>query len=461
MPLPEDRFDRVDAPELWWLHHLARRLDARRPLFDKYERYYAGDHPLLFASEKFRKAFGGLFSEFASNFMPLVVDAVEERLNVEGFRFGPDAEADMDAWRIWQVNQLDADSQVAHTESLINGMSYAMVWPEDDEPKITVEHPTQTIIGYAAGDRRRRLAALKKWLDDSGHVYATLYLPDNVWKFKSDVRGKNGAWPLASSIRWIERGVAGETFPIDNPLKVVPVVELPNRPRLLLPGQSEIKDAIPLQDAINKELADMLVASEFVAFRQRWVTGYEIPRDPKTNQPIEEFKAAIDRLWAVEDKDVTFGEFGETNLEQYVRVVQDLVQHVATQTRTPPHYFYLKGQMPSGESIKSAETGLVTKARRKMRHFGEGWEEIMRLAFAVKGDSARQDIATVETIWGDPESRTEGEHVDAVMKKKALDVPRKQLWEDLGYSPTQIERFEKMLADDRALLGPAPAPADA
>ena len=208
-------------------------------------------------------------------------------------------------------------------------------------------------------------------------------------------------------------------------------------------GASEIQQVIPVQDAINKILLDMLVASEFGSFRQRWVTGMEIPRDPETSQPVEPFKAAVDRLWMSENPAVKFGEFNQTDLAPYVKSVEMLVQHIASQTRTPPHYFYLSGQFPSGESIKSAETGLVAKARRKMRHLSESWEEVMRLAFDVD-DDARAGFTEAETIWADPESRTEGEHADATLKKRALGVPLQQLWVDLGYSPQEIERFRQM-----------------
>ena len=141
------------------------------------------------------------------------------------------------------------------------------------------------------------------------------------------------------------------------------------------------------------------------------------------------------------------------------------VQHIASQTRTPPHYFFLGGNFPSGDAIKSAETGLVAKARRKMRFFGEGWEEVMRLAFKVL-DDPRGDITSTETIWADPEYRSEAELADALIKRSALGVPRQQLWEDAGYSQTQISRFKAFEAEDalnNILSGPAvpqnPAPA--
>ena len=127
-----------------------------------------------------------------------------------------------------------------------------------------------------------------------------------------------------------------------------------------------------------------------------------------------------------------------------------LVQHVASQTRTPPHYFYLSGQFPSGESIKSAETGLVAKVLRKERFYGEAWEEVIRLAFGVEGDDRKAADYTAEVIWADPESRTESEHVDAVMKKAALGIPMEQIYEDLGYSQTTIRRFEAMRAREQA-----------
>ena len=44
------------------------------------EAYYDGEHPLQFATAKFREAFGNLFSAFADNWCEIVVDAPVERL---------------------------------------------------------------------------------------------------------------------------------------------------------------------------------------------------------------------------------------------------------------------------------------------------------------------------------------------------------------------------------------------
>jgi hypothetical protein len=73
--------------------------------------------------------------------------------------------------------------------------------------------------------------------------------------------------------------------------------------------------------------------------------------------------------------------------------------------------------------------------------FGDAWEEMIRLGFGVLDDD-RSKIRTSKTIWADPEVRSESEHIDSVLKRKALAIPPQQLWEDAGYSPSQIDRFE-------------------
>ena len=94
-----------------------------------------------------------------------------------------------------------------------------------------------------------------------------------------------------------------------------------------------------------------------------------------------------------------------------------------------------------------------------MRFFGESWEEVMRLCFKVLNDP-RGDVQDSETVWADPEYRSESELADALVKRSSIGVPRQQLWEDAGYSQTQITRFRAMEADDSlaSLLNPAPTP---
>lgn len=470
------------------IDRLSKRLEARRPHLEKLDRYYDGEHDLLFATERFRKAFGGLFHEFADNWCELVVDAVEERLSVTGFRVGDAAEADGEAWRIWQANGLDAESQVGVTNALVHGAGYVMVGPGEDPatPLITIEDAHEVIIDHDPALRRRRRSALKRYRDlDQGLEFATLWTPNRIWRFQAAASGthhlhsgpSHHAWgddqhgtSRSHGLRWVRREIEGRPWPEINDCGEVPIVPLYNRPRgrpgkLNTWGVSEIRGMIPTQNAVNKLFLDLLVAGEFQGFPQRWATGLLADDEDNTSgadggasafeRRVERFVGGASTMFTVEDTDTKFGQFPHADLGNFVAAIEMAVQHIASQTRTPPHYFYLSGNFPSGESIKSAETGLVAKARRKMRHFGESWEEVMRLAGKVAGIDDLANAISMEAMWADPESRSEGQRVDALLKLDTLGVPKPQLWEDAGYSPEQIARFETLRVQQSLLGGSA------
>jgi Phage portal protein, SPP1 Gp6-like len=429
-----------------WRDNLLAGLAARQKDITTCDAYYSGEHKLLFATAKFREAFGLLFSAFSDNWCDLVVDASAERLRVDGFRFGDDEKGDQDAWDLWQRNGLDAESELAHTESIKLGCSYALVGPDDGgEPTIQIEAPTKAIVAVDPANGRQRLAGLRNWTDEWGTEHVVLYLPGEVVWWSRD--GDRKSW---------EEGVGSGK----NPIGVVPLVPLPNAPTLReRQGRSDIKRVIPLQDAVNKLCADMIVASEYAAFPQRWLTGVDIPvypeGDPQAGQPLPSFtgrfKAGGGVVWAVEEMQAAFGSFPVSDLTIYVRAIEMLIQHIAAQTRTPPHYLLgAMGSFPSGESLKATETGLVAKVRRKQLAFGEGWEEAMRLAFMLAGDP-RADDWDCETIWMNPESRQTAEVTDAAVKMSSIGVPRPALWEYIGFTPQQIERWIAQGAD---VVGP-------
>lgn len=428
-----------------WLTVLCARLDAQTLQVAVPEAYYAGDHPLQFATSKFKEAFGNLFSAFADNWCPIVVDAPVERLKIIGFRQGQDV--NNDAWEIWQKNALDIESVIAHTEAGKCGKCYLLVDPNEGEPRISVEHPSQVIVATDPGDRRKRLAALKRWQDDDGRLLATLYLPDYVFKFQSD---KAVAMAGVGPVEWDAREGSGS-----NPFGVVPVISLDNSPSLLYGGESDLKPAIPIQNAINKLCTDMLVASEFGAFRQRVLTGVEIPRDPETGRPLgrSEIVAAMSRLWTFESTDAKVYDLNPTDLKNFVQAVEMFKADLAAQTRTPPHYLLGQVVNASGDALKVAEAGLDSKCRRKILYFSDPWEEGMALALWAK-NGKKVEASDVETLWAEPGRTSLGELVDASVKKRTLGVPLEMLWLEMGYTPEQIQDMKRLAGlPDRPPIG--------
>lgn len=459
--MPEDNRDPMKV-----LRKLHAELVRRRPVIEKAESYYDGAHNLAFAGEKFLEAFGGLFHAFSDNWCGVVVNAPEERMEVQGFRVNKSTTADDGAKRLWEANELDLQSGMGHLDGLISGAFYVTVWQGDDDktPEITVDSSTMTVVECHPKIRKRRTAALRAYLDDDGFEHAELFFPEAVYLFRSKSKRTDGIDPLRA--QWVVEDQLDVRENLDtsgkmaNPLGVVPVVEFLNMPRLTVSrragwaAHSELASVMPLQDAVNKLVADMLVASEFAAFPQRHLTGYEpddqLGADGKpTGQTLPpNFKSGPGKLWWLEEENAKFGQFEAADLSSSVTSIELMVQHIASISATPPHYLRASADRLSGESIKSAESGLVAKVRRKTRGWGAGWEEVMRLAGKIAEIPELAGAQQMETIWRDPETRTESEHVDAVSKKAGagLEVPAPQLWEELGYTPEQIARFPAMRA---------------
>lgn len=460
----------VHSPE-WWLKRLTGRLRKQQTTCKEYNDFFDGVQPLAFASWKFRETFGSRYGRLPANLMPLVVDAERERLVVQGFRFGNSSGGDKAAMKIWQDNDLDAESQIAHEVALVCGASYTMVSPG---PMITIEDPRSVVLETLPGNRRVREAALKTWFDDEGHIRAYLYLPDFIYKWRTEKPQNDASTIEYDAIGWDEWMDDEEDWPTINQLGVVPVVPLLNRPTLNGYGRSEIVPVMGNQNAINKIRFDALVASEFVAFPQRYAINIDIPVDEDTGKEIQPFRPGVDNLWATRrptpDEAIEyadrfprpeFGQFPAADLKPYIDMERQEVGLMASISRTP--YHYLLGEPssipPSGESIKSSEAALVKKVSGQSIHFGEGWEETMRLALRLTGQTtkARSDA---ETIWADPETRNEAARTDSILKQyQAGLLDDATALEALGYSQQQIERIMAAKAAARTAQS-TPPPTD-
>ena len=418
-----------------WLDLLERRLHERWSRWSVYDSYYEGDHRFSQWLANVQRAFtgtvlGNLLSGLTDNYMPLVVDAAAERLRVQGFRFGDDA--DNEAWDIWQRNGLDAQANMVHTEAIKLGEAYWMVQPNNGDPIITSEHPSQVIVAHAPGNRRIRLAALKKWKDDDGLTYANVYLPNAVYKYRSKEEPTQ-----RDRLNWVQI----EAGP--NTLGVVPVVPMPNNPSMLRGGKSDLgAGATSLQDLIEKTVADLVIGSEYHGLPQRVLLGVEAPRD-ENGRVIPFETAAKSRLWYFNNENAKAHEFSQADLEALRKSVDGFIGDLAAQTRIPIYYFRPQAiSNISAEALIGLDAGLVSKTDDKKDPFGEGHEETMRLAFkAINPEDPRAQATDAETIWADTESRSQAQVTDAVSKEVAMGLPFESALERLGYSPQNIDRI--------------------
>lgn len=437
---------------LWWLYRLLTRLKIEQPMLILLDDYYSGDHPLPeLRDEKVRAEFYRYLARSKSNFMRLVVDAQAQRTRLQGFRLADaTTSADKATWDLFEQNDMESELQIAWQVMLTQRRAYVSVWyppqrSSSTTPVIRIEDPTQTIVEYEPGDRTKRAAALKVWVDDwTGDMLANVYLPTAIHKFRFE---------QASRVRpftaWVEREPAQR-----NPLGVVPVFPLVNRPRLSRNGMSEIEDLLVIQDRINQTILGRQIAEHHAAFRQKWATGLEIPVDEDTGEPIQTFKSAIDTFWVNEDPTGKWGQFEAADLSNYGAPKESDIQDIAVISATPRHYFTVNGQAPSGDSMKSAETGLVAKVIDQTRTLKSAVREIAMVARQI----AALPAVMVDPIWGDPEYQTLGQLVDAQMKLFAGGIVSEDyVLEKIGETPATIDR-ERKARRTRQLAAIASAP---
>jgi hypothetical protein len=441
----------VGSP-LWWVKRLYAQLQEQQEAFDLYDAYYRGEAAVVsWLPEQAREEFRRLLALTKSNYMGLVVDSMVERMQVEGFRIGDTPAADAKTWDIWQANNLDSGFDQVLLESAIGGCAFMLVAPNPDRPElpfVTPEHPSQTTVAYEPGTGRRvRAAALKVWKDDwSDLLMATLYLPDRIYKFQAP--GNKMSGEQLPKPRWEPRRVRGEDWPARNPLGEVPVIEVANNPRMLGGGVSEIADVIAVQDRIAKTLADRLMTQDFGAFPQKWAIGFP---DQDSEGNANRVDVGRNRMVTSDIAETKFGQWDAAPLDPYSAAKREDVKDIASRTRTPAQYLLGEMSNVNGETLKASESGLVSKVRQRSRTTGQGAEDAASLARRVAGLASGPE--TIETIWRNPEFRTEGETVDALVKMQTLGVPQEALWERWGASQVEIARWRTM-ADEQAARDP-------
>jgi hypothetical protein len=432
------------------LPKLLQRISADHIQLRRLDQYYTGQQPLSFLSPEVSRAVSGRLRSLVVNWPRLVVNSLEERLDVDGFRLASDQPADKELWRIWQANDLDEGSQMAHVDALVHGRSYAIVWADPADPRtprITVESAEQMCVDFKPGTWEVA-SAVKCWAEDD-MAFANLYLSDAVLSYGAsmgpgtDLIAAPRAWELM------------EVIPHD--LGVVPVAPFLNRPRMThLYGESELTDILPLADAVNKLATDMMVSAEYHATPRRWATGIDLGDGEGSAERARETifqkwsRAEVSRVWTSDSQDTKFGQFPEASLENFVKGIEMLAAQISAISGLPPHYVGLMSQSnpASADAIRSAEASLVKRAKRKQRVFGGGWERVMRLALLVRDGRDDPALRTMETIWRDPQTPTWAQQVDAAVKLDTIGVPFRQNLETLGYTPTQIERAIETRNDD-------------
>ena len=370
------------------LERAYKALSGKRGGYDTLFDYYLGDQPLIYSAERLREVFQRLDSSFTQNWCGLVVDSVIERMNLKGLVVDAAHKAAHDELQaVWDANHIELDSDDAHTAALVTGESFVIVWPDETgATEVYYNDPRLCHVFYDAAHPRRKAFAVKWWQRDDGKLSMTLYYPDRLERYVSTTTTAN-----TTSANNFEADPDAPVGP--NPYGAVPVFHFR---RSLQAVTSELKSVLPLQDAVNKLLADMMVAAEFGAFRQRWIISNADNLGALKNSPAE--------IWDLPSGDgvgqqTQVGEFSATDLGNFLDSMDKLTNSIAVISRMPKHYFLSAGAGVSGEALLAMEAPLNGKAMKYQELFTPVWKEIAAFVLQLSGMSVEESEITA--VWDD------------------------------------------------------------
>lgn len=446
------------------------------PVYEEYQRYYGGEHRLAFSTEGYRQQFANMVKRLNANLAPAVISAFTDKLELTGFaeHTGSTAadsggqvaaeagEAD-EAWALWEDADLTLLADEVHDETEINGDGYVIVWPDEDgRAAFYANDATQCAARYNV-ERKDRIDLGAKLWREGAYWRLTLYYADRLEKYRTRTPDKSGTPPSKPAAFMPYKPDGDAEWPLYHEYGVVPMFHFPAGGKVGGRGISELRDVIPIQDALNKALADTIVAEEFGAYVQRWATGVEKKTkfDPETNAEVEveaDAEVGIRRILTASSEAARFGQFTPTDLGKFIELINAHFAIVGKLKGIPPHYwFQITGDFPSGESQRTAEGRLVKRVEKLQRRFGAIWARIVALGLLINGIG--DGTPAYKAQWKSAEPR--GQQEQAANFKTATDagMPMETAAKMfLGMPQEEIDTMlEKKDAEDQAAAATAQA----
>lgn len=407
--------------------------------YAKARKYYHGQQELAFATPKFNKTFGPIYQAFAYNRCRSVVDALANSLKVKSFQVngvditslaitaendetaGTGTEYGKQAGTLWRLGQMDRREGEIYVEAGITGDAYGVIWFDSPPPFGTglprLWPQKADVMRVKYDDDARIILGAKSWLVRGGlddkKRRLTLYTATEIVRLitvgqaEAELPKDEAAYQLVAEVNGLGQSVLN---PVPHALGRPPVVHYANNAPMQGDfGISELADVIPLQDALNKTITDMLVAMEYAGYRQRWAVGIGTPELDDNGKPIIPFREGPGELWYTTDKDASFGSFDATDLKQFDTVSEGFDMKIARVSGTPVHWLIMTGTPPSGESIKTASAQFTKKIQDRQKTFGGNHAEATAMKFGLMGVT---DPMLIDVEWESAEPRSEREQAE-------------------------------------------------
>jgi hypothetical protein len=408
------------------------------------------------------------------NFLPLIASVVSENLHVDGYRPSGTTvnelafpQRDQPEWDAFRANRMVSRQHGVHRSVIKYGSAYAIVLPgkmaSDEEqgqnvPVIRPVSPRRMTAFYAddVDDEWPQFAIEVNVINlPQGTAKLVVYVYDEINRYV--LTGTAVADPSQARLQLADPGdiiLNGQPVIAAHGLGMCPVVRFLYETDL--DGEDdcvgEIEPLMPIQDQINFDTFNLMISTQFAAFRQRWVTGMA-PVDEEGHE-VAPFRPGVDRVWASDDATTHFGEFGETALQPYSTVREDGIRHMSTISQVPP--YHLLGQVAnmSAEALAAARDGLDRKIEELQASLTDPWRNVFRLTDLASGNKDGWNDLFGTVVWRDTSARAFAATIDGLTKiAQMLGVPEEELWARIpGVTVDDVAAWRLAAQRERAQL---------
>lgn len=394
--------------------------------YQKYDTYY-DNKQILAIPEKYKEELDNL--GIKTNYVALVVDAFVAKLKVKGITTSSDS-VRKKIEEVWERNRMDALKIKIHRITAKKGDCYIIVWPDSDKNiVIKVVSPEFMCPVPDSEDDEKVLYYKKQWniyLGDKLFVRKDVFYTDRIERYISQ----------EGSLSWQPYIADGFPEMFKNPYNILPVVHFRNKIDEGLFGISEVRDAIPIQDDINRTIMDMLLAAGYLGFGQIYIAGAtKIDIDKNNPQGLNKNPGSC---WVFPNPTTKVEKLQAESLTSFIEAIDAQVNHLSVVTRTPLFYLQASQTMPSGIALRELESPLLDKVAEAQISLGNTYEDINKLILIESGMKEE----STSMIWEAPSLTAEEVRNDLQMLVNNI-ISRKQVLRRQGYDENEITQILK------------------
>lgn len=242
-----------------------KEYNGRRSTYLTYEKYWRGQQELKYAAEAFRREYGQQFEGLRENLLPGIVHAFTDELEVASF--GSEAND-----KIESELGLKGLLSMVFDEAFRCGDGYILAWPNSKGTVVPHFIKARDCVPKVDPDDPSQLLWIARFWYLGKRARVNIYYTDRVerWITSVDIANLNDQGNPVVTAEWPTQESSWEPYVPTEPGEGGPILahNFGGCPAIWLKqdpmdpyehGVSVLDDAIPLQDMLNRELADTMV----------------------------------------------------------------------------------------------------------------------------------------------------------------------------------------------------------